>query len=80
MNMFEIIKTRRMLRYAPRFHGKNRKKNYQNKIQNKVLKNFKKKFQKKMLKKNSKKKLCLNSYACNRGSASENFWGLGPLV
>jgi hypothetical protein len=26
------------------------------------------------------KLLCLNSYTCNRGSACENFGGLGPLV
>jgi hypothetical protein len=60
-----------MLRYASRFNGKNRQKILPKKM-------FKKKFN--FFFKKSTKKLCLNSYAFNRGSASENFGGLGPLV
>jgi hypothetical protein len=55
---------------------------------------FKKKIQKKNPKKNFKKfqkkisiffgklkkLVCLNSYACHRGTACENLGGLGPLV
>jgi hypothetical protein len=76
-----------MLRYAPRFHGKNPKKIpkknsniiFKKKSKKKNPKNFPKK---KIQKKNKKiqKLLCLNSYACNRGSACENLGGVGPLV
>jgi hypothetical protein len=56
-----------------KFQKKIPQKHFQKKIhQNKIQKKFKKKIQK------NSKKLCLNS--CNRGSACENFVGLGPLV
>jgi hypothetical protein len=80
-----------MLRYAPRFHGKNPKKipkKFSNIIFTKISpknpkKNSKKIFPKKYFqKKNPKiqKLLCLNSYACKRGSACEKLGGVGPLV
>jgi hypothetical protein len=80
-----------MLRYAPRFHGKNPK-NFPKKFSNIIFKknspkNPKKKFPKKISKKKFPKKnpkiqklLCLNSYACKRGSACEKLGGVGPLV
>jgi hypothetical protein len=64
----QLSSTRQILRYAPRFHGKKSKKNSK-KI------NFKKNFKKNNQKNNQfffqkiKKLLCLNSFACNRGSA-----------
>jgi hypothetical protein len=64
---------------------KNPKKNPPKKFQKNFQKNFQKKkiqkkFSKKIFKKNFQIKNCLNSYACNRVSACENFWDLGPLV
>jgi hypothetical protein len=55
----KVILTRRMLRYAPRFHTK---------------KSFFFFFWK------IKKLVCLNSYACHRGSACKNLGGLDLLV
>jgi hypothetical protein len=64
------------------------KKNFQKKFPKKMSKkipqkkfpqiNFKKKISKKFQK--IKELLCLNSYACNRGSACENLGGLGLEV
>jgi hypothetical protein len=74
-----------LLRYAPRFHGKNPKTNPPKikikKKKKKFQKNFQKKIPKKILNfvpKKTKKLLCINSYACNRGSACEKLGGLGP--
>jgi hypothetical protein len=84
---FEITYTRRMLRYAPRFHGKNPKKFPKN-VLNIIFKKKPNKISKKKIPKKKfqfffpkiQKLLCLNSYACNRGSACENLGGVGPLV
>jgi hypothetical protein len=58
----------------PRFHEKKSKKNPPNFFFNSKKKIPKKKFQKSK----SYYALCLNSYACNRRSACENFGGLRP--
>jgi hypothetical protein len=88
-NIRHIFNTRWLIRYAPRFHGKKSKKNSQKNSQKNFKKffqkTFPKKFQKKIPKKIPKcflkiKKLCLSSYACNRGSACEILGGLVLLV
>jgi hypothetical protein len=55
-----------LLSYAPRFHGKK----FPKKSQQKFFSNFFFYFFFKI-----KKKLCLTSYACNRGSARQNLGG-----
>jgi hypothetical protein len=74
------------------FKEKNPKKNpqkiFKKKFQTKIpKKNSQKKFPKNKIPKRIpqkfpefKKKICLNSYACNSGSACEKFGGLGLLV